>query len=460
MLENYSFKISRNDAKTKILGNEEIYKNKEFKEKFQKFIKAWNEIKNDAKKYQCRPEMDIKNLSEKDKLIFFLIDNGEIGGGMYLASACQNFISWQNSFLQPIIDSKTLILNSYIDNIKQKVPLQEAKSKQILLINERFANSKYKNFQDVINTFSERNIFSQNGKINYSDYNSFLYDYDAIEEELGKIILPGVCLFESEENLNFVAFWFEGFRGGRSQVLSQFYTNYPQKSLNKKEKEIIVKYIKEINKNNYNYDFNEFFSSLQIIIFYLNEKGIININETISNIIKKSSGILKLSEDCANFFLKEGNQLTIDKIMDIFLLIEHLCFEDLKKTIQNEYKKIKISDDIKAKIKNKLLENEKNPEKLYSIKDLGAAVRRFISRYLAGSREDVDVKPERELTFELTRNDLWEEKIVNDQNFENTINNQLKEFNLTVGHAYDLYELIGDEDKKSIQNEKNIEKNM
>ena len=32
-------------------------------------------------------------------------DEGELGNGMYLAAACQNFISWQNSFIQSILDA-------------------------------------------------------------------------------------------------------------------------------------------------------------------------------------------------------------------------------------------------------------------------------------------------------------------------------------------------------------------
>ena len=49
--------------------------------------------------------MKPKNLSQNDNLIYFLNDDGEIGNGIYLAAACQKFITWQNNFLQPIIDS-------------------------------------------------------------------------------------------------------------------------------------------------------------------------------------------------------------------------------------------------------------------------------------------------------------------------------------------------------------------
>ena len=456
MVENYSFKISRDEAKKRILQNEEIYKTKEFKDMFKSFIKVWDNIKAEAIKYGCRDEMPKKDLSEKDCLVYFLNDCGEEGGGMYLAAACQNFISWQNTFLTNIKDANTFngILKCYINNIK-KIPLQEAKYSQIILIKKRFSKSNYKDIKDLIYTLSERNIFNENGEINYSEYNSFIYDYETIEEELGKIILPGVCLFDSETKLNFVTYWSEGFRGGKSQILSEFYEKYPQNSLNDYEKKKILKYINKKNKENINgYDFKEFFGSLQIIIFYLNEKNIEKKDEKFIDFLKKAPGYLKISNDCKEFFLNEGNNLTIDKIMNIFFFIEHLCFKDLVNNLQQEYKE-KIPQNIKEKIESQLLNKENYLEGYYTIEDLGAAIRRFISRYIVGKTQEIDIKLDRELAFELSRIDLWEPKIANIQNFEDIITNQFKDIKLTVAQAYELYILIGKEDMKSINNKEN-----
>ena len=462
MIERYSFKISRDDAKKRKLKNEDIYKDNEFNKKFTIFLKSWDKIKTEAIKYQCRDEMPVKNLSENDELIYFLNDNGEIGGGMYMAAAYQNFITWQDTFLQHIIDPNLSkgILNCYVDNIKKKIPIHKAKNRQILLIKKRFANSNYIDFIDVINSFSIRNIFNENGKINYSDYNSFIYDYQSIEEEVGKIILPGVCLFEGDNDLNFVAYWSEGFRGGRTQILIDFCEKYPQKSLDEKEKEIINKYIKRLEKDNKNgYDFKEFFSSMQMIIFYINEKEIMNINETIINILEKAPGYFKISDDCKDFFQNEGNILTVDKILNLFFFIEHLCFKDLVKNLQEEYK-VKIPENKRDAIRNKLLKDEKEPKALYKTKDLAAAIRRLISRYLTGKTQQIDFKSDIKLTDIIDRGDLWETKISENEDLRNYIKNQLDEFELIVGQAYDLYELIGEEDKKLINNYKNEEKNI
>ena len=42
--------------------------------------------------------MTPKILNSEDKIIYFLNDDNELGYGMYIASAFQNFISWQMNF--------------------------------------------------------------------------------------------------------------------------------------------------------------------------------------------------------------------------------------------------------------------------------------------------------------------------------------------------------------------------
>ena len=123
--------------------------------------------------------MKPKDLSKNDKLIYFLNDANELGKGMYLASACQNFINWQNEFLEHIISSSThnSVLHCYVDNMKNKIPVQDANPNQILSIDNCFKNSDYDNFEDLVYSFSKRNIFNEDGKIDYLKYNLFKYDF-------------------------------------------------------------------------------------------------------------------------------------------------------------------------------------------------------------------------------------------------------------------------------------------
>ena len=458
MVNNYSFKISREDAKKRVLENEEIVNEKDFNKKFGNFLEAWNHIKSKATKYKCRPVMEVKEkFTKKDTLINFLNDESELYYGMYIASACQNFIEWQNTFLQPIVDVNTFngILNNYMNTIIKKIPVQEAKHDQIVLISESFKkNSKYIDFYDLIYAYSERNIFGENGKINYSDYNNFVYDFETMEEELGKIILPGVCLFEGENELNFVTYWGEGFRGGNSSMITKFYGKYPQKDLEIEEKKEIIHYISNMNKlkagknNVKKYDFKDFFGSMQILLFYLTEKSVMDIKEKIVDIITKAPRYLKLTNDCINFFKNEGKNFCLNKIMNLFFYFEHLCFEDLAETLQPEYKAL-ISEDIKNKIIEKLIKKKKQND-IIPNKNLGSATRRLISRYLAGKVAVTDVEENRDLAFELSRPELWEEKIGNLEDLMDLINDKILEFKLTVGQAYEFYNIIGEDDRNTL----------
>ena len=236
MTDYYSFKVSREEANNRILEKEEIVKDKEFNIKFQNFVDSWDHIKSNAVKYRHNRLDEIKDkYTFKDKLSCFLNDDRELNNGMYLASACQNFILWQNKFLEEIIkyykDSE--IINKYLckNNLLKKIPLQEAKPEQIIIIEEKFKKNgvNYLDFNDLIYASSERKIFDDNGVINYSNYNTFTYDYDKIEEELGKIILSETCLFEKEHILNFITYWEEGFRRDNSNIILELIDKYPQR---------------------------------------------------------------------------------------------------------------------------------------------------------------------------------------------------------------------------------------
>ena len=69
---------------------------------------------------------------------------------------------------------------------------------------------------------------------------------------------------------------------------------------------------------------------------------------------------------------------------------------------------------------------------------------------MAGRLEVTDINEDRDLGFELSREDLWEEKIAKLDDLMDLIGAQLYEFKLKVGQAYAFYNLIGEEDRKSI----------
>ena len=178
MTDYYSFNISREEAKNKELRSEPIFEEAGFDRKFVNFKKSWKVIKKKATKYKFHQIMDEKTLEDNDKLIYFLTDDNEANFGMYFAAAYENFISWQNDFLKYIIENagNKSNLKIYVEYMKKEIPIYEANTNQILLINNCFYNSIFTCFDDLIKVFSKRNIFNKYGKINYLNYNNFEYD--------------------------------------------------------------------------------------------------------------------------------------------------------------------------------------------------------------------------------------------------------------------------------------------
>ena len=135
--------------------------------------------------------------------------------------------------------------------------------------------------------------------------------------------------------------------------------------------------------------------------------------------------------------------------MNLFFFFEHLCFEDLAETLQPEYRQ-PIDPKLKEKIIEKLIK-KKDEFNLIPTKDLGAATRRLISRYLAGKLQVTDITEKRDLSYELTREELWEEKIGQLEDLIDLVTGRIFEFKLTVGQAYEFYNIIGDEDRNALK---------
>ena len=188
---------------------------------------------------------------------------------------------------------------------------------------------------------------------------------------------------------------------------------------------------------------------MQLFMFFLVNNNF-SPDSDLNPILKKKPEYLNLDDKFCNFFY--DNYFKINQFMDIFLYAEHLSFQELIKTLQPEYKKEidkKVIEDIKNKFQIKI-EKDKLPWK-----ELAAAIRRFISRYLVGERQTTDIDESLELAFQLTRRDLWGEICGKLENLESLIFGKINEFKLKVGQAFNLYEIIGEEDKNTI---KNIEK--
>jgi len=100
-------------------------------------------------------------------------------------------------------------------------------------------------------------------------------------------------------------------------------------------------------------------------------------------------------------------------------------------------------------IESKLIINPS--EDNFTKKDLAMAVRRFISRYLAGKSEEADINENRDLAYEIEREDLWDEEILEKVDLQIAVGERIRKFKLKVGQAYEFYKLINQKDKQLIE---------
>ena len=456
MINKYSYRINRKEAHEKKIYEEDIYKNNEnnFKETLDEFIEVWNKISKYCTKYKCH-QMEEEILNNRMVLENFLIDDGEIGKGMYLASGYQNFIKWQNDFLEPIsmaLDAnKRGILYYLNENLKNRIDVQKANKNEI--ISKDFPdNSIYFNFLHLISLHSHRNIFykSKNDiiKMNYFNYNNFIYDFDEIEEKLGNILLTGKKLFNNE-NITFITYCYEGFRGEKSSTLINFIELYPQKKLNDSENSEIFDFINEKNGSNI-YDFTKLMFSIQLLIYYLTQEKK-SIDLSVNEVIESSPEYLYISEDCKEFFGK-FYKIHIDKLFDVFSFVELLCYDLISENLKDECK-LDLEKSTIEKINNYFQNGyEKKIEKI----NLASACRKLISRYLISSRSDNDINPENLLSLYLAKPDLWDFEIMKEPDIFESELNEIKKFKIKVNQAFKLSELLDSENILL----KNIKKKM
>ena len=431
LLKKYCYKISRDEAQNISL----YFPSQKETEILLPYIQSWNEIKKFCVRYQCRPDMPILNLDKKMPLNFFLVDDGQLGGGMYLAAAYSNFIEWQNKFINLILDNinQNSPLYCYVEQLNEEILVQDAKEDNVLKLNK----SVFEKLNLLIKMYSMRNII-ENNCINYNNYRRIKFNFDEIEIELAKIILPGLKKFKSNDDpIKFMVYLYEGNRSHKSQILMKFENKYPSKELNEKEKRIIYNFIKKY--ENSRKILNEIFFSCQILIDYIQKENYNKLN-SIFDIINELPNFIEINNFLKKFF-SENKNFSINMLLNIYKYFEHFCWKEIRVNINEQYQE-KIDKNKKIEIINffKNLEKEKN-DNLITKKDLAFALRRFISRYLAGKRGDTDIDEKQKLIGQIVRYDLWDNNIIkNDEKFQNEI--YYLTFDLNVGQALDFYDVL------------------
>ena len=381
------------------------------------YINSWNKIKSKCTNYLCWPTMPILDITMKHTLNYYLPDDGELYGGLYLTSAYRFFIETQNKFIKKVIESidTNSLLKKYLSQLNQKIYIQDANENDIIKI-----NSDTKKLLDEMNLkYSIRDIF-QNGKINFKKFKtSIKYDFDSIEKDLAKKILSRVKQLISEESkqpIKYISYIYESFRSNRSQTIIDYIDKYPQRNLTKEEEKIFYDFIKK----NKNFKKN-ILSSCIILINYIQKENFEN-NKSILSVIKELPNYIEINNNLKDFFIENTNNkddfqiFTINSLINIYEIIELLCWDEFKRNLNDKYK-MPINEEIKIKIKNFINATIKE-ENLIKMQDIANAIRKLISRYLCGKRSDTDINELIKLTLFLSKTDLWKYGSFDNDNFE------------------------------------------
>lgn len=430
MINYCSFRISREDA-TKIK-----YKDTKINLNINRFKEIWTKIKPYIKQYSCNKVYPL-DLNENSELCYFLNDyteyneNGKYSKGICIAAAYEKFIGWQNKLIDFLEFNNKL--NYYINYTPKQKNIQDVKENEILNfkeVNEKLMSIIYQN--------SRRDIFDNSGRINYYNYKNNLYDFDNIEKAIGKILFSEK--FEKvrfNDNLKFVTYYLETFRGNNSSILSDFLEKYPQKKTSKKVE--IMEFIDNEADNQFKNLITIISSFQYLFIHFLNKEKILK-NYCINNEIKYIPYI-KNSRLCERFFRKIS--LNINELYESYSFIERICFKNI---FEFHYNKTEIKEikERRKKIEKIKIKNIKNLFIKKIIKSFGKrefidACCKFMSRYLIGKRNDMDINENSLLHYYLDRRDLWpidlwkyKEEIKNDLEF-------IGKEKILLSQCYDLY---------------------
>ena len=219
----------------------------------------------------------------------------------------------------------------------------------------------------------------------------------------------------------------------------------------------------ENRKKIYNYankEYNNFdilYDSFILLVNYLNnnysEKKDTKIIDFINKAQKKH---INFNNQFINYFKEDGKDIVIEKLLNSFLYMEHLCYEHLIKDIDIKFKST-FDKSQKEEINNYF--NLKHKDTIITKKEISSAVRRFIIRYLLNDSKKENIDPNLNLYICLERKYLWNNKIfssIDGDNFKDLIKGYLSNFSfsLEVRHSLDFYNLIADEEKKYLNEEK------
>ena len=84
---------------------------------------------------------------------------------------------------------------------------------------------------------------------------------------------------------------------------------------------------------------------------------------------------------------------------------------------------------------------DENQNKIINIQEFTFALRRLISRFLAGSRQEVDIKSDLDLILYINKNEFWSKEIADNDEKDNELQ-KICHKDIKIGNAWDLYNVL------------------
>jgi nucleoside-triphosphatase THEP1 len=392
MLNLCNYRLSRQEAKEKTIND--IIQGDSIAEKlFLEFSKAWENISHRCTQYSCKNLPPLKKINREMPISFVLLDDRELGYGMYMASALQQLGQIQNEVMEAIVylikEDTSYQLWSNVDI--NKYPIQKFSPHEIIMheTNVECIYSMTNNlakFYDIYNP-------------NFGQGSSVLYNFEKIEQELATTLLTNKKMLNYED-LSKIQYKFEllSINNKNSNLLNDIKSKVIQKSFSPDEKNILTKTLEKIESQNVAY-LHQLFSSMEIILCNLRYTSILDNsidfqNTSISNYISKIPNTEKISS-----LLKESEPLCSIKLKNIisfYEIIEGKIFNHILEYISPEYK-LDLGKDANTLL-NKFFSFE-----IISFDKLIRIIQRFIIRCLVAF-----IEPKFPIKEYLIRSDFWD----------------------------------------------------
>ena len=487
MIKFCSYKYSREEAKQIKIENINLERDK--KDLIKKFCKIYKQLRPYIKKFDNNDlDKGFNNLEKESYLSNFCVDIHENNYGMVLAGIYRKMIDLQNYFINTIINSTNDNLKNYANLFIIKIMIQDCNKDDIVYLpsfddDNEDENEIEENELNEINEEKDINYDKDENKINlmkiiisnsYHKTNYIMeYNFESIEDTLASLMLPKIKSFyspeTSEKYLRTVIYQYEGFRGNSNNIITDYKAKYQQRNLSDIELNIVISYILK-EQNNKSFNINNLLLSLQILIDIILGNNY-NKNDSLCKIMKNIDDNSNISV-AKNFFKKietdeeyNDSLFTVECLIDLMNIFEMLCWDKIKNHLDKDYS-IDINDDIKLFIKKFF-----NKNKIKISKELlCTAIRRFISRYLIGKKEENKINSKNNLYHYLDKNELWPDNLKKNEIFKEELKQLFttnKSNYISVGHSLKLYEYLGGDlfsleeliKKKKEETKKNDNKN-